>query len=44
MERLTIDLSLPNFITVGLIAALWFLVLVGGWSVWKNRTGATTSD
>lgn len=33
MERFTLDFSLPNFITIGLIAALWYVLLVGGFSV-----------
>lgn len=33
MERFTLDFSLPNFITIGLIAALWYIILVGGFSV-----------
>ena len=36
MERFTIDLSLPNFITIGLIALLWYGVVVGGASIWIN--------
>jgi len=33
VERFTLDFSLPNFITIGLIAALWYVVIVGGLSV-----------
>jgi hypothetical protein len=33
VERFTLDFSLPNFITIGLIAALWYVLLVGGFSV-----------
>ena len=33
MERFTIDFSLPNFITIGLIAAAWYLIVVGGFSI-----------
>jgi hypothetical protein len=43
MERFTIDVSLPNMITIGLFGALWFLIIVGGYSVWKNTTGAGAS-
>lgn len=33
MERFTLDFSFPNFVTIGLFAALWYIVLVGGYSV-----------
>jgi hypothetical protein len=33
MERFTLDFSIANFITIGLIAALWYLIFVGGFSV-----------
>ena len=38
MDRVTIDFSLPNFITIGLIAALWYAVIVGGWSLWSAKS------
>ena len=38
MERFTIDLSLPNFITIGLIALLWYGVVVG-FHLDKRRQG-----
>jgi hypothetical protein len=41
MERFTIDFSLPNFITIGLIGALWYLVIVGGYSVWAKNSAAS---
>lgn len=28
MDRVTLDFSLPNFITIGLIAAFWWIVYV----------------
>jgi len=43
MDRVTVDFSLPNFITIGLIAALWYAVLVGGFSVWQASGNKTTS-
>lgn len=40
MERFTIDFSLPNFITIGLIAAVWYLFIVGGFSLaFSAKTG-----
>lgn len=38
MERYTLDFSLPNFITIGLIAALWYVVLVGGASLFIRKS------
>lgn len=29
MERFTLDFSLPNIVTIGLVGALWFLLIVG---------------
>lgn len=33
MERFTIDVSLPNMITIGLVGGLVYLIVVGTWSV-----------
>lgn len=33
MDRFTIDLSLPNMITIGIVGALWYLLIVGGYSI-----------
>lgn len=43
MERLTIDFSLPNFITIGLIGALWYAVIVGGYSLWSKTSAPAAS-
>lgn len=40
-ESLTLDFSLPNFITIGLIAALWYIVCVGGFSVVSGKMSAS---
>lgn len=42
MERFTIDFSLPNFITIGVVGAIWFLVIVGGYSVWAKSQAASS--
>lgn len=42
MERFTLDFSLPNFITIGLIAALWFVLVVGTFSVAISVGGKKT--
>jgi hypothetical protein len=43
MERLTLDFSLPNFITIGLIAALWYAVFVGGFTLaFKSGNSSAT--
>lgn len=47
MERFTLDFSLPNFITIGVIAALWYIILVGGFSVaigFGAKKSAATPD
>lgn len=36
MEKPLVSFSIENFITVGLIAAFWYIVLVGGFSLWRN--------
>jgi len=41
MERVTIDFSFPNFVTVGLIGAAIYLVFVGGFSIVKNRSAGS---
>lgn len=33
MDKVTLDFSLPNFITIGLIAALWYAVVIGGFTI-----------
>lgn len=38
MEKTLVSFSIENFITVGLIAALWFVVLVGGYNIIKAKT------
>ena len=38
MERFTLDFSLPNMVTIGLIGALWYMVFVGGYSVFTKKT------
>lgn len=44
MERFTLDFSFPNFITIGLFAALWFIVIVGGYSVLSGSGGSSNSS
>lgn len=36
MERTLVSFTLENFITVGLIAAFWFVLLVGGFTIWQK--------
>lgn len=43
MERFTLDFSFPNFITIGLIAAIWYIVLVGGISVIVGNRSASAA-
>jgi len=43
MERATLDFSLPNFITVGLIAAAWYIVIVGASSLMMKKSGKTSA-
>lgn len=39
MERTFIGFNLPNFITIGLIFALWYILIVGGGSLLLARSG-----
>lgn len=41
MERFTLDFSFPNFITIGVTAVFWGVVILGGYSVWKNSQAAS---
>lgn len=43
MERVTLDFSLPNFITIGLIAAIWWIVIVGTGQLVLNRKNKATA-
>jgi nitrate reductase NapE component len=36
MERFTLDFSLPNIVTIGLVGAFWFLLIVGTYQVAKG--------
>lgn len=44
MERYTLDFSIPNFITIGLIAALWYVVIVGGMSVFAGKSKPAAAE
>lgn len=41
MERFTLDLSFPNFITIGLVAAFWFLLVVAGYHVIRQQVATS---
>lgn len=43
MERAYISFTLANFITIGLIAAIWYAVLVGGYQLYGSLNSSAAA-
>lgn len=44
MDKPLVSFSIENFITIGLIAALWYVVLVGGGQLLRGMASAKRKE